>query len=104
MLILSTDSTTQLMLVSLLLNFPAEKLEVVLNRFGVNAEHGEYTRAIAACAYRFLIDYFCNGCLQIFDAATGQRLSYKTAFVPVNIDLRATVEAWKQKIRELEAG
>jgi hypothetical protein len=41
--------------------------------------------------------------LQVFDAQTGERLSHKTAFVAQDIDLHATVEAFKKKIEELEA-
>jgi len=101
--LLATDPTVQPMAVALALNFPAEKLELVLNMFGVNHKQEKYTKATAACHYGFLIRYFCNGCLQVFDATTGERLSHKTAFLPVDIDLHATVEGWKQKIRELEA-
>jgi hypothetical protein len=60
-------------------------------------------KATGACHYGLLIGYFCNGCLQVFDATTGERLSHKTAFVTVNVDLHATVEGWNQKISELEA-
>jgi hypothetical protein len=39
----------------------------------------------------------------VFDAKTGERLSQKTAFLPLNVDLHRTVEGWEQKIKELEA-
>ena len=100
--LLATDPTAQPMAVALALNFPAEKLDLVLQMFGVNHKQEKYTKATAACHYRFLIEYFCNGCLQVFDAGTGKRLSHKTAFVAVNIDLSATVEGWKKQIKELE--
>jgi methylamine utilization protein MauJ len=101
--LLSTDHTAQPMAVALVLNFPAETLELALHMFGVNQKQGKYTKAVAACSYRFLIGYFCNGYLQVFDATTNERLSHKTAFIPVDIDLHATVEGWKKKIEELEA-
>jgi hypothetical protein len=101
--LLATDPTIQPMSIALALNFPTETLELVLSMFGVNDKQEKYVKAMAACCYRFLIDYFCNGCLQVFSAAAGERLSHKTAFIPVNVDVHATVEGWKQKIRELEA-
>ena len=58
---------------------------------------------MAVCYYNFLISYFCNGCLEVFNEDTCDRLSHKTAFIPVNIDLHATVEGWKKKIEELGA-
>jgi hypothetical protein len=101
--LLTTDPTAQPMAVALALDFPAEKLELVLNMFGVNHEHEKYTKSIGACYYAFLIGYFCNGYLQVFDTATGDRLSYKNAFLPMNLDVHATVEGWKKRIAELEA-
>jgi hypothetical protein len=101
--LLATDPTTQPMVVALALNFPAETLELVLKMFGVNQKQEKFTRALAVCYYKFLIAYFCNGYLQVFDSATGVRLSHKTAFVAVNVDLSATVEGWQQKIKDLEA-
>jgi Methylamine utilization protein MauJ len=100
---LATDRSAQPMAVTLALNFPAETLELVLNMFGVNRKQEKYTKASAACYYGFLIGYFCNGCLQVFNAMSGERLSHKTAFLPVDIDLHATVEGWQKKIKELEA-
>jgi hypothetical protein len=100
--LLATDPTAQPMMVTLALDFPAERPELVLNTFGANQKQEKYTKALAACCYEFLIGYFCNGCLQVFNATTGERLSHKSAFLRVNVDLRATVEGWKQKIKELE--
>ena len=99
---LATDPKTQPMAVVLALNFPGESLELVLSNFKVNRKQEKYTKAGEACYYRFLIEYFCNGYLQVFNAETGERLSHKTAFLPVDIDLNATVEAWKKKIEELQ--
>jgi hypothetical protein len=99
--LLATDHAVQPMAVALALNFPTETLELVLNMFGVNQNQEKYTKAMAACYYSFLIGYFCNGRLEVFNSGTGERLSHKTAFIPVNIDLQATVEGWKKKIEEL---
>jgi hypothetical protein len=100
--LLATDPTAQPMSVALALNFPEESLELVFNMFGVNYKNEKYTKRIGACYYKFLIGYFCKGCLEVFNAATGDRLSHKTAFIPINVDLRATVDEWQKKIVELE--
>jgi Methylamine utilization protein MauJ len=100
-LLISTDYALQPMAVALVLDFPSETLQLALNMFGVNQKHEKYTKAIAVSYFNFLISYFCNGCLEVFNAHTRERLSHKTAFIPVNIDLHATVEGWKKKIEEL---
>ena len=100
---LVTDPNAQSMAVVLALNFPGESLELVLSNFTVNQRQEKYTKAVAACYYRFLIEYFCNGYLQVFNAETGERLTYKTAFLPANIDVGAMVDVWRKKIEELEA-
>lgn len=81
---------------------PVETLELSLDALRINRKHKNYTKAIEASLYRFLVDYFCNGYLQVFNASSGERVSHKTAFVPVNIDVSTTVEAWKKKMVELE--
>lgn len=102
--VVTTDPTAQPMGVALVLDFPSEKLELMLSLFGINEKHKDYTKAMAACWYRFMIDYFCNGYLQVFDAASGERLSYKTAFLPENVDIGATVKAWRKIVEDLEVG
>jgi hypothetical protein len=102
--LLGTDPTIQPMAVALALDFPAEKLELVPQMFGVNFKQEKYTKSIGASYYSFLIGYFCNGCLQVLDASTGERLALKDAFIPINLDLHATVDGWRKKIAELEAG
>jgi hypothetical protein len=99
---LATDAKAQPMAVALALNFPGESVELLLNWFGVNDKQKKYTKALAACCYKFLIGYFCNGCLQVFNAKTGERLSHKLAFIPVNMNLSAAVDTWKKIIAELE--
>jgi hypothetical protein len=100
---LSTDPLSHPMQVLLALRFPDERLELVISRFGINSKQKDHTIALAVSYWRFLIAYYCNGCLQVFDSRTGKRLSHKTAFVAQDIDLHATVEAFKKKIEELEA-
>jgi hypothetical protein len=91
------------MQVVLALHFPDERLKLVLPTLGVNSKKRAYTNALAASYFGFLIGYFCNGYFEVFDSRTGERLSQKTAFIPQDIDLHATVEGWKKKIEELEA-
>lgn len=99
--LLATDIKIQPTQVLLQLNFPDEQLELLLPRFGINSRAPGYTKDLAASCYRFLIGYFGNGCLQVFDSATGLRLSYKLAFLPLNVDPHATIESLKKRIEEL---
>jgi hypothetical protein len=99
--VLESDSTVQPIKATLVLDFPHERLEFILERFGINGKLR--TKAVEICWYRFLIDYFHNGYLRIFDAVTDKRLSHKLPFIPMNIDPGATVEGWQRRIMELEA-
>jgi len=99
--VLEADSTIQPIRACLVLDFPAERLEFILERFGINGKLK--SKAVEICWYRFLIDYFHNGCLRIFDAVSNERLSHKLDFLPVNIDPGATVEGWEKRVAELEA-
>lgn len=101
--VLETDETIQPIRACLLLAFPAERLEFALERFGISGKHPAFGKAVQICWYRFLIDYFCNGYLQIFNSTTNERLSHKSAFLPQDIDLGATIDGWRKKIAELEA-
>jgi hypothetical protein len=98
--LLTTDLQMQPTQLALALDFPGERLEFVLRTFGLN-KNQSYTNAHAKSYFEFLIAYFCNGYLQVFDSNTGQRLSYKTAFIAQDIDLQGTVEGWKKKIEDL---
>jgi hypothetical protein len=98
--VLEADSTAQPIRACLVLDFPAERLEFVLERFGINGRLK--SKEVEICWYRFLIDYFHNGYLRVFDANSNERLSHKLAFIPFNIDPGATVEAWQRRIAELE--
>jgi hypothetical protein len=99
-IVLEADWTIQPIRACLVLDFPAERLEFILERFGINGKLK--TNAVEICWYSFLIDYFSNGYLRIFDAVSNGRLSHKLAFLPLNIDPSATVEGWQKRIAELE--
>jgi hypothetical protein len=99
-IVLEADSAIQPIRACLVLDFPAEQLEFILERFGINGKLR--TNAVEICWYSFLIDYFSNGYLRIFDAVSNERLSHKLAFLPLNIDPGATVEGWQKRIAELE--
>lgn len=99
--VLEADSTAQPIRARLVLDFPNECLEFVLNGFGINGKLK--SKEVEICWHRFLIDYFHNGYLRIFNALSDERLSHKLPFVPINIDPGATVEGWRRRIAELEA-
>jgi hypothetical protein len=99
--VLQADSNMQPIKACLVLAFPAERLDFILERFGISGNLK--TKAVEICWYQFLIHYFHNGYLRIFDAVTNERLSHKLAFIPVNIDPGATVEGWQRRIAELQA-
>lgn len=100
---LVSDTTTQPIHAALVLNFPDETLQFVLPAFGIMRTHVAYIKSAEVDCWQFLIDYFCNGFLQVFDSTTRERLSYKLAFVAVNIDLGRTIDGWKKIIEGLEA-
>jgi hypothetical protein len=100
-LVLETDDSLQPIRACLHLDFPKEELEFVLTRFGINGKLNN--KNVEICWYQFLMDYFSNGSLRIFDAITSKRLSHKLAFLPINIDPSATVEGWQKRITELES-
>jgi len=81
------------------LNFPAESLEFSIEEFAIDFNHWRITRKQIESFYNFYMDYLANGRLQVFDSLTGDRLSHKLNFIPMNIDLRATFETLK--IQEL---
>lgn len=99
--ILETDSTIQPIRACLVLNFPAERLEFVLPRFGINGKLK--TVPIEIGWWRFLIDYYSNGRLEIFNSVMGDRLSHLLAFLPINIDPSATISGWERRIALLQS-
>jgi len=92
-LVLETDPETQPMIVRLILDFSKETLEFDLRDFKCNEDHWKFGSELGESYYRFLWDYYGNGSLEIFDTISGERLSHKTAFIPMNIDFRRTAEA-----------
>ena len=92
-LVLETDPETQPMIVRLILDFSKETLEFDLRDFIYNEDHWKFGSELGESYYRFLWDYYGNGSLEIFDTISGERLSHKTAFIPMNIDFRRTAEA-----------
>jgi hypothetical protein len=99
--ILETNVSVQPIGACLKLNFPAEELAFCLERYRISRRL--YSKAAEICYLRFLIDYFSNGYLRVFDASSGER-SHKLAFLPINIDPGATARAWERRIAELETG
>ena len=91
------------MQVLLSLDFPHQNLELLLQDLGVDRHHITYTCDLEVGQLRFLKDLYANGILEIHDADAGKRLSHKTAFIPVNIDLRATLQNFQNRIDELLA-
>ena len=98
--LLETDLATQAIAACITLDFRNERLELVPERFGIRSAR---TNAVEICFLTFLIDYFHNGYLRVFDASSGERLSHKLAFLPVNIDSGATIRAWERRIAELKS-
>jgi hypothetical protein len=92
-LVLETDPETQPMTVRLILDFSKETLEFDLRDFTYNEDHWKFGSELGESYYRFLWDFYGNGSLEIFDTISGERLSHKTAFIPMNIDFRRTAEA-----------
>jgi hypothetical protein len=101
--LLKADPNTQPMHVILNLDFPSEQLELVISALGIDPLGAGYTRDLAISFYEFLIGYFGNGCLQVFDSTSGLRLSHKLPFIPLNVDPRTAIERWQQEIQKLSA-
>ncbi|MBL7071089.1 MAG: hypothetical protein ISS26_02820 [Candidatus Omnitrophica bacterium] len=51
---------------------------------------------------RFLKRYWGNGILELWDGKDGKCLGYSDAFIPVNIDLRGTIDNFNQRIKTCE--
>ena len=100
--ILVTDGGPESAQVVILLDFCQETLELAWETLGITRNHPNYSKAAEASIFRFLIDYFLNGSLQIINAETGERVSHKTAFIPVDINLEATIAGWRTQIKRLE--
>jgi hypothetical protein len=101
--ILVADAGPQTAGAAIVLDFSGGSLELPLETFGINRKHPEYEKNAEASIFRFLIDYFSNGRLEIYNATTGERISFKSAFIPANIDLEATIRIWEQRIESLES-
>jgi len=87
-LVLATNPETEPMLITIILNFPAETLNFDLTAFAFNQKHWRFRTELAESYYQFLWDYYGNGCLEIYDSLNGDRLSHKLGFIPMNIDFR----------------
>jgi hypothetical protein len=86
--VLATDPERQPTQARLFLNFPAETLEFDLEGFSYNSDHWEFDNKLGESYYQFLWDYYGNGCLEVFDCLSGERVSHKMAFIPMNVDFR----------------
>ncbi len=96
-IVLETDREVEAMVVRLTLDFPGESLELDLNNFEYTRIHWKYRIDAGLSYYRFLTDYFHNGCLQVFDALNSERLSHKLGFIPMNIDPVRTINGFALK-------
>jgi hypothetical protein len=91
------------------LDFVNERLNFdIMSDFG-HADSGsaESAEAIAECS-RFFKEYFGNGQLRIINADTGELISRKDAFLPVNMSLDhdaadADIARWKQTAADRRA-
>jgi hypothetical protein len=91
------------------LDFANERLNFnIFSDFG-HADSGtaESAEAIAECA-RFFKEYFGNGQLRIIDADTGELISRKDAFIPMNMyqdvdGSNAEIARWKQAAADRRA-
>ena len=92
---LATDTTQHAVHIGVVLDFPDERLELSIESLTINRQHSQYSRQLETSLLEFLIDYFSNGFLQVVDDTTHKRLSHKTAFVPVNVDVRAAIRNFR---------
>lgn len=95
--VVTLETDNECVFVTLILNFPSETLEFDFEVFHIDNEHWEYDQKQVESYFQFSSDYLRNGCLQIFDGLSGDRLSHKLAFIPMNVDLHATLEDWNRK-------
>jgi hypothetical protein len=102
--ILVADAGPQTAQAAIVLDFPNESLELALESLGIDRKHQDYRKNAEASIFRFLVDYFSNGSLEVYNATTGERLSHKDAFIPENIDVTATIRDWEKHIESLEGG
>lgn len=100
---LKADQARQPVDLYLVLDFPGERLELVVMSLSINREHQQYRKSIEVSQLQFLTDYFSNGYLQLYDATTGERLSHKTAFIPCNIDPGRMIDGFQARIAQLQA-
>jgi hypothetical protein len=77
----------------LTLDFPKERL-VIDPIDGITLhDNGSIEAALySADIYRFLGEYFANGSLEVWDHTKSECLGRCSPFIPVNIDLRATIK------------
>jgi hypothetical protein len=87
----------------LALDFANERLELLLDVLAYRPNSAKYTRPLAASVYRFLIGLFSNGALEIYLGDRNERLSFKSAFIAVDIDLRATLDNFQARMDALLA-
>lgn len=88
------------------LNFREQQLHFDVHRDIDMSDDGSASSAAAiAEAFRFIRDYYANGELRILNAETGQELSRKEPFIPLNhmldVDaMDATIDHWKNLVAE----
>jgi hypothetical protein len=99
MSVLELKSADRLTLLRLGLNFAEERLQLDLLS---SLSSIDDSSALAARSYsdvwRFRVDYFLNGVLQVWNAEENAMLGRCDAFIPQNVDMMATVREWRRII------
>lgn len=100
-LIISYTTKDDLISFRFWLDFPNERLHFDIQRDLAAADSGSLQSAenMAELA-RFVWDYWRNGKLEITDTDTGERLSRKDAFIPVNVVFRGSENVEQQAALE----
>ena len=95
-------SRDQLTSMVLILNFRDERLQIDVIGGLKSTDDGSVRSArYAAAVSQFKVDYIMNGILEVWNADDQQLLGRCDAFVPVNLDMAATSESFKNQIDSL---
>jgi hypothetical protein len=100
---LSCASDNRFIRTSIALNFPDERIIFDLGELSVGDDGTAAAARQIAAVVHFIVDYLCNGKLQVWDANSGQMLGRRDAFIPVNIDFSRTLAHYRTLIEKYEA-
>jgi len=86
-LALEFERPDQMLRIKFSLNFADERLEFDVHNgvFGIKDDDSSIYAEHKAQITEFMKWYFLNGCIQITDSATGELISRKDEFIPVNV-------------------